>query len=150
MLLPLPPLPPGPLSLPGGLPGLPDLGATFEHVFQQAQQAPAAASELVAPARSLNEALGPAKIEDTEPLTAGPHAGSSPAELFAPVGQFLGGVNDLQMKADTAMEKLASGQDVDIHDVMLATEKASVALQLTTEIRNKLVDAYQEVMRMQV
>lgn len=58
-------------------------------------------------------------------------------------------VNDLQKGASTAVEKFAAGE-LDIHEVMIEVEKASVALQLTIQLRNKVMEAYQEVMRMQV
>lgn len=59
-------------------------------------------------------------------------------------------VNDLQMKGQQANLDLAAGKAEDLSQVIIATEKASIALQLTTQIRNKAVDAYQEIMRMQV
>lgn len=62
----------------------------------------------------------------------------------------LGNVNKLQAESKEASMKLAAGQIEDISEVMIASEKASVALQLTMQVRNKVVDAYQEVMRMQV
>ena len=46
--------------------------------------------------------------------------------------------------------KLATGKIEDISQVTIAAEKASIALQLTMQVRNKVMDAYQEVMRMQV
>jgi flagellar hook-basal body complex protein FliE len=59
-------------------------------------------------------------------------------------------VNESQIRSDNLTEKLALGQDVDLHQVMIASQKSSVAMQLTLEIRNKAVEAYQEMMRMQV
>lgn len=59
-------------------------------------------------------------------------------------------VNNLQMKGQEANINLAAGKVEDISQVIIATEKASIALQLTMQIRNKAVDAYQEIMRMQV
>lgn len=59
-------------------------------------------------------------------------------------------VNELQVQSDNLTEKLALGQDVDLHQVMIASQKSSVAMQLTLEVRNKAVEAYQEMMRMQV
>ena len=56
----------------------------------------------------------------------------------------------LKIQSDTLTEKLALGQEVDLHEVMIASQKASVTMQLTLEIRNKAVEAYQEMMRMQV
>ncbi|WP_177505370.1 flagellar hook-basal body complex protein FliE [Anaerosinus sp.] len=59
-------------------------------------------------------------------------------------------VNDLQLKSRDASINLAAGKVNDISQVVIAGEKAGVALQLTMQIRNKVVEAYQEVMRMQV
>jgi flagellar hook-basal body complex protein FliE len=59
-------------------------------------------------------------------------------------------VNRLEKQADNLTKKLAAGEDVDIHDVMIATEKANIALQLTIQVRNKAVEAYNEIMRMQI
>jgi flagellar hook-basal body complex protein FliE len=59
-------------------------------------------------------------------------------------------VNETQIQSDSLTEKLALGQDVDLHEVMIASQKANVTMQLTLEIRNKAVEAYQEMMRMQV
>jgi len=59
-------------------------------------------------------------------------------------------VNKLQLKAEQASLDLAAGKVEDVSQVIVATEKASVALQLTMQVRNKVVEAYQEVMRMQV
>jgi len=58
--------------------------------------------------------------------------------------------NKLQLKAEQASLDLAAGKVEDVSQVIVATEKASVALQLTMQVRNKVVEAYQEVMRMQV
>lgn len=60
-------------------------------------------------------------------------------------------VNELQLKGDEMSVRFAaSDPTVDIHDLMLALEEANIALQLTIEIRNKLLEAYQEIMRMQI
>ncbi|MFB6466635.1 flagellar hook-basal body complex protein FliE [Cytobacillus sp. Hz8] len=59
-------------------------------------------------------------------------------------------VNEAQVTSDKLTEKLASGQDVDLHEVMIAGQKANITLQATIEIRNKAIEAYQEMMRMQV
>lgn len=59
-------------------------------------------------------------------------------------------VNEAQIQSDVMTDKLAKGENVDLHQVMIASQKASVTLQATMEIRNKVVEAYQEVMRMQV
>ncbi|HHV93177.1 MAG TPA: flagellar hook-basal body complex protein FliE [Firmicutes bacterium] len=59
-------------------------------------------------------------------------------------------VDNLQKEADQLTEAFVAGAPVEIHDVVLAAEKARLALDLTVSIRNKLVEAYQEIMRMQI
>ena len=62
----------------------------------------------------------------------------------------VGEVNRLQADANKAVEKVASGKEIDIHNTMIAMEKAGVSFQLVMQLRNKTLEAYQEVMRMQV
>lgn len=59
-------------------------------------------------------------------------------------------VNKLQMESDVATKKLALGEKIELHEVMIAGQKASISMQAALEIRNKAVEAYQEIMRMQV
>ena len=59
-------------------------------------------------------------------------------------------VNKLQHQSSKAAIDLAAGKIEDISQVTIAAEKASVAMQLTMAVRSKVLDAYQEVMRMQV
>ena len=62
----------------------------------------------------------------------------------------LNDVNRLKLEADVAVENLATGKQKDIHATMIALEKADVAFQLLMQIRNKIISAYETVMRMQV
>lgn len=59
-------------------------------------------------------------------------------------------VNDLQAEADQLATRLAAGDAVEIHQAMIAMQKASTALQFTIQVRNKIIEAYQEIMRMQI
>ena len=59
-------------------------------------------------------------------------------------------VNQLQKNADVAAANLASGRTDNVAEVMIASEKADIALRLMVQVRNKIIDAYQEVMKMQV
>jgi flagellar hook-basal body complex protein FliE len=59
-------------------------------------------------------------------------------------------VNDLQHQADKAITDLATGGPATLHDTMLALEKADLSFKLMMQVRNKIVEAYQEVVRMQV
>jgi flagellar hook-basal body complex protein FliE len=59
-------------------------------------------------------------------------------------------VNALQSEAGSAVQKMVAGQPVDLHEVMIAAEKARTSFDLLLEIRNKTIDMYRELMRMQV
>jgi len=63
---------------------------------------------------------------------------------------FLKDVNEIQKESGESVKKLAGGDITNIHDVMVAVEKASVSFELMMEIRNKVIEAYREVMRTQV
>ena len=83
-----------------------------------------------------------------------PAAQSGPGKLLDGFGKALtdavDGLDQLQKEADTQSVALATGQDVDLHEVMLAQSSASLSLNLAVQVRNKLVEAYQDVMRMQL
>lgn len=64
--------------------------------------------------------------------------------------KYLDKVNDVQINADNATQELLTGDAKDIHQVLIATEEARLSLELAVQIRNKFVDAYQEIMRMQI
>lgn len=59
-------------------------------------------------------------------------------------------VNAKQIESDTMTQKLILGENVDLHNVMITAQKASIALNATMEIRNKVIEAYQEIIRMPV
>jgi flagellar hook-basal body complex protein FliE len=59
-------------------------------------------------------------------------------------------VNEQQHEADTAVRELVSGRTKNIHETMLTIERADASLKLAMQVRNKILDAYREVMRMQV
>jgi flagellar hook-basal body complex protein FliE len=61
----------------------------------------------------------------------------------------VGETGRLQEQADAAVTGLMTGSGVDVHTAMIATEKASMAFELTLAVRNKAVQAYQQVMGMQ-
>jgi flagellar hook-basal body complex protein FliE len=59
-------------------------------------------------------------------------------------------INKLQNDADTAIAKVQLEDAGSIHEAMIALEKAGISFQVMMQVRNKILDAYQEVMRMQV
>jgi flagellar hook-basal body complex protein FliE len=87
-----------------------------------------------------------------------PTAPRPPAVTTAPRGEGFGdtlknavaAVNDMQSQAAEATDALASGKPVDSAQALVAIEKANVSFQFALQIRNKLLEAYQEVMRMAV
>ncbi len=98
---------------------------------------------------------GPAGV--TESLAnRGPGASSPLPPTGGPdgFGNLLGQmVNDVSAKgaaSSEAVNGLLSGKDVSLHQTMIAVEEASVSFQLMVEVRNKLLESYQELMRMQV
>ena len=80
-------------------------------------------------------------------LTGGQSAQASPFSdlLTDAVGQ----VNQLEESAHTAVNGLMTGSGVDVHQAMIATEKASMSFELALAVRNKAVQAYQQVIAMQ-
>lgn len=57
-------------------------------------------------------------------------------------------VDSLKKDADSKMQDFAVGENSNIHEIMIATEKASLSFKLLVQIRNKLLEAYQEISRM--
>ncbi len=62
----------------------------------------------------------------------------------------LGEVDRLQKESDRGIEALNSGEAKNLHEVMIAMEKADISLRMAVQMRNKVLEAYQEIMRMQV
>ncbi len=87
--------------------------------------------------------LPPLVRADPKPKTAVESFGET-------LSQAVSQLQHLQQEADLSIQSLAAGEDIDIHEVMIAIEKASLALELPLQVRNKLVESYQEIMRMQI
>ena len=66
------------------------------------------------------------------------------------LNQFVSEVNDKQIASGQAVNDLLSGKEIPLHQAMIAMQEAGVAFQLMVEVRNKLLEGYQELMRMQV
>jgi flagellar hook-basal body complex protein FliE len=62
----------------------------------------------------------------------------------------IGEVNQLQIEADSSIEQLVAGNTKNLHETMIAMEKADISFRLMMEVRNKIIEAYHEIMRMQV
>jgi len=59
-------------------------------------------------------------------------------------------VNELQKQSDKEIQKLMTGETEDLHTTMIAVEKADLSFQMMMQVRNKIVQAYEEIMRMQI
>ncbi len=66
------------------------------------------------------------------------------------LGDAVSALNSTQKEAETRSLQLAMGEQVDLHDVMITQNRANLSLELSVQIQTKLVEAYQEIMRMQV
>src|SRR5512141_2358106 len=88
--------------------------------------------------------LASERLRETRGSRLGDVEGGPVGPAFGQVVEgFLGQVNESQQKADAMVEALALGEPVDVHQVMLALNEASNALQVTLQVRSKILDAYQ-------
>ncbi len=96
---------------------------------------------------NVNKVLDVGKLSPTNNIINTKDSKASFEDIFK---NALDQVNDLQLQADEYDRLFATGQVDNIHQVMIASEKAEIAMQFTLSIRNKILDAYKEIMRMQV
>ncbi|WP_096269893.1 flagellar hook-basal body complex protein FliE [Paucisalibacillus globulus] len=87
-------------------------------------------------------------VKDVNTLKTSP--GKAQASFANVLKNAISNVNDLQVLSDKKTEALALGKIDDLHDVMITAQKASITLQATVEVQRKAIDAYNEIMRMQV
>ncbi|SFD68166.1 flagellar hook-basal body complex protein FliE [Paenibacillus catalpae] len=97
--------------------------------------------------------LNPAQAVTKLLETAKPQQQATPAEMTNSFGQYLekalNSVDAQEKEVHKLNDKYLIGE-VDVSQVLIASQKAELSLQLTTQIRNKVIDAYQEIMRMSV
>ena len=72
------------------------------------------------------------------------------ADFSSMLNDAINKVNDLQIESTQATESFINGETDNIHSVMLTSSKANLALQMTIQVRNKVMDAYNEIMNMQI
>lgn len=79
-----------------------------------------------------------------------PHKSSKQTDSFKEtLSKYLKEVNTLQNKADESIKRLITGEEKDLHKVVIATQEANLSFMLLMEIRNKLVEAYKELTKTQ-
>jgi|TARA_B100000959_G_scaffold120477_1_gene126555 flagellar hook-basal body complex protein FliE len=99
-------------------------------------------------AREIQKAAQTGQVESAQSTQAvGAVQGSGFGDVL---NQFVGEVNEKQLASSQAVNDLLSGKDVPLHQAMIAMQEAGVAFQLMVEVRNKLLQGYQDLMRMQV
>jgi len=84
------------------------------------------------------------------PEWSGPQAEGTGANFGELLQSALNRVGALQSEADRTVEDLTLGRSTDIHSTMIAAEKAGIAMELALQIRNKLLNAYETLMRQQI
>jgi flagellar hook-basal body complex protein FliE len=95
-------------------------------------------------------------VSPLTPSTPGGNGGSlgsakpAGADFGSALKQAVSSLQELGSRADSASLSLAKGDPIDIHEVMIANEQASLGFSMAVQVRNKLVDAYSEIMRMSV
>lgn len=95
--------------------------------------------------------INPEAIIPSFPAAAKPTASGGGKEDFGDfMTKALNEINSLQNDAGEAQDKLVRGEATELHQVMIAAEKAGLSFDLLLEIRRKLLDAYQEIIRMPV
>lgn len=93
------------------------------------------------------QGVGPQIIPPSVPNKVEP---SGDGSFGTTIKNAISDVNKLQGKADQMATQLASGDAIEVHQAMIAMQQASQALNLTIQVRNKVIEAYQEVMKTQV
>ena len=119
----------------------PEMGAQLDKVTQDASAKAIPANELHQ-LQSINPDLAPQTINPANFQTGGSFSNL--------LGDFVNEVNTKQQAAGDAISGLMSGKNVSLHQAMISMEEASVSFQMMVEVRNKLLDSYQEMMRMQI
>ena len=103
---------------------------------------------IVEQSREIQKAAQTGQVESTQSTQA---SGSVQGAGFGDVlNQFVGEVNQKQLASSQAVNDLISGKEIPLHQAMITMQEAGVAFQLMVEVRNKLLEGYQDLMRMQI
>ena len=89
----------------------------------------------------------PSELGRAPGISSAQPAGNSFASML---GQLVSDVNAKQQVSAQAVNALQSGQAVPLHQTVIAMEEANISFQLMVEVRNRLLESYQEIMRMQI
>jgi flagellar hook-basal body complex protein FliE len=92
----------------------------------------------------------PSTISGIQQAGTGSRPAAAPAQVTQTFEQALQALGQSQSDSDGLLEQLASGENVDLHQVMIATEQTDINFRIAIAIRDRLVEAYREVTRMTV
>ncbi len=101
----------------------------------------------IAPVSSVTQALAPQRVNMPTPAAATPSESSSFGDTL---GRALDAVSDSHARADELALQAATGDLAAVHDYTIAATEAQLLTQLTVEVRNRAVEAFNDIMRMQV
>jgi len=91
----------------------------------------------------------PADIQPSASAGASSAAGDEPRDFLATLQQSMDAVEGAQSEAQNQVSQLLNGKGGDLHSAMIAVEKADLSFQLMMQVRNKIVQAYQQISNMQ-
>lgn len=97
--------------------------------------------------------IAPAELKELSPMVSPQpelRGTAAPGSFSNILGKLVEEVNTKQVQANASVQGLMAGQNVPLHQAMIAMEEASVSFQLMVEVRNRVLESYQELMRMQV
>ena len=94
--------------------------------------------------------ISPIGLPAAPQLTPKSGSGASAGGFGSVLADAVSRVNQFEQNANSSIGKFLSGEDEEVHKVALAAEQASISFDLFLQVRNKVISAYQEVMRMQM
>ena len=91
----------------------------------------------------------PPAVGDLVPATGAP-SGPSSGGFLNSLKDAIAKANEIQVEASREVDKLMTGESQNVHQTMIALQKADVSFQMMMQVRNKIVSAYEEIQRMQI
>lgn len=128
-----------------------DAGFDFENILAQQTNALSQNQPMLKGTAEINTDFNSFFVENA---SASSQNNSSTDSFMSKIGNSFGGglksVNDNAVAAEKAQEALAMGENVSVHDVMIASEKSALSMQMAMQLRNKLLNAYSEINNVKV
>ena len=97
----------------------------------------------------MSNVISPIRILPADVAPSASRAGDKSSEFVETLRHAMDDVEQVQIQAESKVSDLLQGNGTDVHSAMIAVEKAELSFQLMMQVRNKIVQAYQEISRMQ-